>query len=167
MNNKQNITDQAAQLSMLLGLFVTEIMSYDTDRMLRLLKREDLSMPRIGALKVVEREGTSSISAISACLDLSLGNTSMLIDKLVCHGFVTRAEDASDRRHKQVRLTEKGRALVQELRDTRVESMVQRMLLLPPDLIDRAISVLGEITEQLPQTAPSSLPSTHEPAGPV
>ena len=161
MNDRQNITDQAAQLSTLLGLFVTELMSYDTDRILRLLKREDLSMTRIGALKVVERQGASSISAISACLDLSLANTSILIDKLVCHGFVTRVEDSSDRRHKQVRLTEKGQALVKELRSTQVDDLVQRMLLLPPDLIDRAISVLAEITAQLPHVTPNPQPHAH------
>jgi DNA-binding MarR family transcriptional regulator len=167
MNDRQNIKDPAAQLRTLLGLFITEVMSYDTDRILRLLKREDLSMPRIGALKVVERQGAASISQISACLDLSLGNTSILIDKLVCHGFVTRVEDTSDRRHKQVRLTEKGRALVQELRDTQVDNVVQRMLLLPPDLIDRAITVLGEVTAQLPHITPNPLPRAHESANQI
>jgi DNA-binding MarR family transcriptional regulator len=58
----------------------------------------------------------------------------------------------SDRRHKLVRLTEKGQALIQELRATRVNSIVQRMLLLPPDLLDRAIDVLRDVTEQLPPT---------------
>jgi DNA-binding MarR family transcriptional regulator len=132
---------------------MTEIFRYDTTDMLRLLKREDLSMPRIVALNVVERQGAASISEISAYLDLSLGNTSILIDKLVCHGFVTRIEDVSDRRHKLVRLTEKGQALIQELRATRVNSVVQRMMQLPPDLLDRAIAVLREVTEQLPPTS--------------
>ena len=146
-------TDTTVRLSELLSIFMTEILRCDTADMLRLLKREDLSMPRIAALNVVERQGAASISEICADLNLSLGNTSILIDKLVCHGFVTRIEDVSDRRHKLVRLTEKGQALIQELRATRVNSVVQRMLLLPPELLERAIDVLRDVTEQLPQSS--------------
>jgi DNA-binding MarR family transcriptional regulator len=150
MNDRMPITDTAAQLSELLDTFMTEVFRCDTTDMLRLLKREDLSMPRIAALNIVERQGAASISEICAYLGLSLGNTSILIDKLVCHGFVTRVEDVNDRRHKLVRLTEKGQALIQELRTARVNSVVQRMLLLPPDLLDRAVEVLRDVTEQLP-----------------
>ena len=159
MNDLKPITDTTAQLSELLGMFMIEILRCDTADMLRLLKREDLSMPRIAALNVVEQRGAASISEICAYLGLSLGNTSILIDKLVCHGFVTRIEDVSDRRHKLVRLTEKGQALIQELRATRVNSVVQRMLLLPPDLLDRVIDVLRDVTEQLP---PSSVERSAE-----
>ncbi len=159
MNDLRPITDTTAQLSALLGMFMIEILRCDTADMLRLLKREDLSMPRIAALNVVEQRGAASISEICAYLGLSLGNTSILIDKLVCHGFVTRIEDVSDRRHKLVRLTAKGQALIQELRAARVNSVVQRMLLLPPDLLDRAIDVLRDVTEQL---RPSSVERSTE-----
>src|SRR5215213_2927470 len=150
MNDSIPTTDTKVQLHELLSSFMTEVLRCDTAAMLRVLQREDLSMPRIAALNVVERQGVASISEICADLNLSLGNTSILIDKLVCHGFVTRVEDASDRRHKQVRLTGKGQALIEELRAARVNSVVQRMLLLPPELLERAIDVLRDVTEQLP-----------------
>src|SRR6266496_3250510 len=153
MNGRMSTTDTTAQLNGLLSLFMTEILRCDTADMLRMLKREDLSMPRLAALNVVEQQGAASISEICAYLNLSLGNTSILIDKLVCHGFVTRVEDASDRRHKLVRLTEKGQALIEELRAARVNSVVQRMQLLPPDLLDRVIDVLRDVTEQLPPSS--------------
>jgi DNA-binding MarR family transcriptional regulator len=156
MNDLDNITDIAAQLTSLVGQFMVEVLRYDTDAMLRLLQREDLSLARIGALNFVERRGSASISEISACLDLSLGNTSMLVDKLVCKGFVTRAEDASDRRHKLVQLTDKGRALLTELRATRVNHVVQRMLLLPPDLLAHTIDVLRDVNAQLPDISVES-----------
>ncbi|MFL5806974.1 MAG: MarR family winged helix-turn-helix transcriptional regulator [Roseiflexaceae bacterium] len=134
----------------MLSLFAAEIMCYTTDDTLRLIRREELSMPLIVTLNVVERRGAISISEISTSLDFSLGNTSMLVDKLVCKGFVTRAEDAHDRRHKVVRLTEKGQALIQELRAARVEGMVQRLLLLSPALVDHTIDVLRDVIAQLP-----------------
>ena len=137
-------------LRSVLSLFAAEIMCYTTDDTLRLIRREELSMPLIVALNVVERRGAISISEISISLDFSLGNTSMLVDKLVCKGFVTRAEDVHDRRHKLVRLTEKGQALIRELRATRVEGVVQRILLLPPPLIEQTLNVLRDVTTQLP-----------------
>src|SRR3954462_13342203 len=149
MNDRMFPTDTTTQLSELLSLFMTEVLRCDTADLLRVLKREDLSMPRLAALNVVEREGAASIAEICGQLNLSLGNTSILIDKLVCHGFVTRVEDASDRRHKLVRLTAKGQALIEELRAARVNTVVQRMQLLPPELLERAIDVLREVTEQL------------------
>ena len=156
MNDLDGITDTAAQLTSLVGQFMAEVLRYDTDAILRLLQREDLSLARIGALNFVERRGSASISEISACLDLSLGNTSMLVDKLVCKGFVTRVEDASDRRHKVIRLTDKGQALITELRATRVNHVVQRMLLLPPDLLAQTIDVLRDVNAQLPHISVDS-----------
>jgi len=155
MNNTTARTDIAADLRAVLRQLVAEL-RWDSDDMLRLIKREDLSMPRIAALHLVGRCRAASISEISGGLDLSLANTSMLVDKLVCHGFVTRVEDASDRRQKIIRLTAKGRALVDEIQATRVNTLVQRMLLLPPDLLDRAIEVLGEVTAQLPPVGANS-----------
>jgi DNA-binding MarR family transcriptional regulator len=144
------MTNMVEDLRSVLSLFAAEVMCYTTDDTLRLIRREELSMPLMVALNVVERRGAISISEISTSLDFSLGNTSMLVDKLVCKGFVTRAEDVHDRRHKLVRLTEKGQALIQELRATRVEGVVQRILLLPPPLIEQTIDALREVTAQLP-----------------
>jgi DNA-binding MarR family transcriptional regulator len=155
MNDIETRTDREQELRDVLSVFVAEIMCYTTDDTLRLIKREELSMPLMVALNVVQRRGAISISEISTSLDFSLGNTSMLVDKLVCKGLVTRAEDIHDRRHKLVRLTEQGLALVQELRATRVEGMVQRMVLLSPDLVDRTLDVLREITTQLPLVSPT------------
>lgn len=130
---------------------MAEVLRYDSGDTLRLLKRESLSMSRIVALNLLAKKGAASISDISAFLDLSLGNTSTLVDKLVCQGFVTRVEDANDRRHKVVQLTEKGQALVQELQAARVESVVQRMALLSPELLNNAVDVLSEVVAQLPE----------------
>lgn len=143
-------SDKAAELKSVLAVLMVELTRSDTSDMLRLLKREDLSMPRIAALSFVERHGAVSISQISTWLGLSLANTSMLVDKLVCQGLVTRAEDVNDRRHKRVELAEKGQTLVRELQATRVDAVVQRLLRLPPALLDRALDVLREMTTHLP-----------------
>lgn len=141
--------DTAEELRSLLHTFIAGAMSFEADVTLRLLKREELTMPLMAALRIVERQGISSISEISTCLDCSLGNSSMVVDKLVHTGFVTRVEDAQDRRHKQVQLTEKGRTFVKELRATRVEGMAQRISLLSPELQDRMLDVLRDVIAEL------------------
>jgi DNA-binding MarR family transcriptional regulator len=159
MNDTELATEKTEQLRHLIGTFMAEIMSADTDEMFRLLQREDLSMPRMVALNLVSKRGSVSITEISQFLDLSLGNTSMLVDKLVGKDLVTRAENEHDRRHKRVCLTAKGKAVVEELRATRVKSMVQRMLLLPPELQDRVIDVMSDVVSQLPPIgADSAMP---------
>ena len=152
MNDIETTTNKTAALRSVVGRFIAEAMSSDTDEMFRLLQREDLSMPRIVALTLIHKRGSVSITEISNFLDLSLGNTSMLVDKLVCKELVTRTEDEHDRRHKRIMVTPKGRAVVEELRETRVQSVVIRMLTLSPDLLDRLIDVLGDVVEQLPGT---------------
>ena len=159
MNGIVSIPDTSAELSRLVNVFMAELLRYDTAEMIHLLKREDLSMPRMAALDFVERQGSTSISEISVYLNLSLGNTSTLVDKLVCHNFVTRVEDVHDRRHKLVRLTEKGQVLVQEVRAARVDRVVHHLLHLPPELLDRLLAVLHDVQAQLP---PSNTASSTE-----
>jgi DNA-binding MarR family transcriptional regulator len=155
MNHIDSQTDSASELREVLGRLVAEL-RWDGDDMLRLIKREELSMPRIAALHFVAKRGAASISEVSGCLELSLANTSMLVDKLVCRGFVTRVEDANDRRQKIVRLTEKGSALIAELQAMRVNAMVQRMLQLSPDIVERVVDTLTEALAQLPTVAAES-----------
>ncbi len=65
-----------------------------------MLHKSDLSMPQLVTLLFVRRGGVASISSISQHLNLSLGATSHLVDRLVVAGFVERAEDQNDRRQK-------------------------------------------------------------------
>src|SRR4051812_588590 len=96
------------KVSDVLSRFNAEMLRYSAADLLRLMQREELSMPRAVALKFLKCEGAASISDISDYLNLSLGNTSHIVDQLVCNGYVTRAEDANDRRLKLVALAPKG-----------------------------------------------------------
>jgi DNA-binding MarR family transcriptional regulator len=149
MNDYVKITCAQRELCSLLSAFIAQSMSDDTDTLLRFVKRADLTLPLLAVLSLVERDGAISIGEFSASLDYSLANASLLVDKLVCQGCVTRVENASDRRHKLVQLTPKGQALLQELRDARAENIAQQLRLLPPDLLARTIELLRAITDEL------------------
>lgn len=138
-----------ADLSSLLSGVMAQSMCYDTDTLLRFVKRTDLTLPLLAVLALVERHGALSIGELGASLDYSLANASLLVDKLVCQGCVTRVEAASDRRHKLVQLTPKGQALLAELWSTRADSVAGQLCLLPPDIVAQTIELVRAITEEL------------------
>ena len=150
MNDTIGTTDTCVKLSGLLKMFMAQVMGDDTDLLLRYMKRADLTLPSLGVLALVERQGTVSIGEIGTSLDYSLANASLLVDKLVCQGCVTRVENANDRRHKLVQLTPKGQLLLCELRGARADHIAQQLRLLPPDLLDEMIELFRVITDELP-----------------
>ncbi len=142
-------TGLSQQVSDVLGRFATELLRYSTTDILRLMQREDLSLPRVVALMFLDRQGTASISDISNYLNLSLGNTSSIVDQLVCSGYVTRTEDPHDRRLKVVTLTTKGQAFVQEVKQARIAEMAQRLKNLPASLLESTVVVMSAVLEHL------------------
>ncbi len=149
MNNSARTPNVLAELSTLLSLFLAQSMRHDTDTLLRFVKRAELTLPLLSALCVVERRGAVSIGELGSCLDFSLANASLLVDKLVCNGCVTRVENASDRRHKLVQLTPKGQTLVAELQAARADDVAQQLLLLPPVVLKRTLELLLDVTAEL------------------
>ena len=149
MNNLIETMNASAKLSSMLSLLVAEAMRHDIDTLLRFVKRAELTLPLLAALCVVERRGTVSIGELGTCLDCSLANASLLVDKLVCTGCVTRLENASDRRHKLVQLTPSGQTLVAALRAARADDMAQQLLQLPPDVLNRTLELLRDVTAEL------------------
>lgn len=149
MNYPNEQSDTHRELSGLLSTFIAEAMRYDSDALLRFVRRTELTLPLLSLLSVLERQGTVCIGKLGSDLDCSLANASLMVDRLVCKGYVTRVENAADRRLKLVQLTPIGQALVAELRDARADDLAQQLLLLPPELLHRTLGLLREITTEL------------------
>ncbi len=147
----------AKNVRIVLNRFTAEMFNYCIADLLRLLQREELSMPRAVALLFLKQTGSASISDISNYLNLSLGNTSHIVDQLVCGGYVTRAEDANDRRLKLVALTPKGRAFIAEVEQVRSEQMTMRLQQMPTPLLEAALTVLTDMLDQLAIGTPSQV----------
>lgn len=58
--------------------------------------------------------GALGVSDIAASQDISVPAASQLVERLVQQGLLERAEASTDRRFKQVRLSTRGRALVEQ-----------------------------------------------------
>src|SRR5512143_3533893 len=73
-----------------------------------------LSMPQFNILMQLYRKGNCGISDISDRFEISNAAASQHVENLVQAGLIGRTEDPRDRRAKQIQLSDKGRALVQQ-----------------------------------------------------
>jgi len=142
-------TELSQQVSNRLSQLTTEMVRASAADVLWLMQREGLSMSRALALMFLAHEKTASISDISGYLNLSLGNTSHIVEQLVCGGYVTRTEDINDRRLRQVMLTAQGQAFVQEIKQIRIRDLAQRLECLPMALLQSADNIMASMLEQL------------------
>lgn len=122
-----------------------------------LLREQQLSMPQMGTLHFLSAEGGQSVSAIAEHLNLSLGATSHLVDRLVQRELLTREEDVHDRRLKRVELAPDGAALVQNIDQKAAEAFDELLEPLPAELRARfegaALEVLAALAPHEATTA--------------
>jgi DNA-binding MarR family transcriptional regulator len=77
------------------------------------LKERGLSMSQIGSLFLIHH-GKSSVSEIADGLGITSAAASQMLERLVQQELIIRLEDPSDRRVKQIMLTDKGRQVIRE-----------------------------------------------------
>ncbi|MBL8097497.1 MAG: MarR family transcriptional regulator [Anaerolineales bacterium] len=75
-------------------------------------KESGISMPQIGTLMRIHRQGALPVSDISKEMGTTLAATSQLVERLVQQGLITRTEDPNDRRVRLIAMTDKGRAIL-------------------------------------------------------
>jgi DNA-binding MarR family transcriptional regulator len=86
----------------------------------------DLSISQIRILHLLTREmDDASLKALADAIGLSLPAVSRSIDALVHRGFVTREENAEDRRLKTVRATGEAHELVDHLIELRLAGIAE------------------------------------------
>jgi DNA-binding MarR family transcriptional regulator len=115
-------------------------------------KRNDLNMTQVAALFHVNRKGRCSISNIGDDIGITSPAASPLVSRLVLQGFVARSEDPNDRRLKQIALTKRGEAILQEgiyARQRFIEELVELMSPAEMDQCITALNIMLEKTRQL------------------
>lgn len=93
-------------------------------------KQHGFSMTQIAVMFMLRRKGVTSVSVIAGELQISNAAASQLLDRLVQQGLLIRSEDPRDRRLKQIALSEKGYASLQEglqARQRWLEDLVGRL----------------------------------------
>ncbi len=108
-----------------------------------------LTGPQLVALRTVGQLEEAAPSEIAREVSLSQATMTGIIDRLAARQLVTRERTSKDRRRVTVRLTDAGRALIEQAPSPLQERFVDRLQRLEPEEQHRIRSSLERIVEMM------------------
>ncbi len=124
----------------------------------RFMDESGLSLSQVTALMRLHHLGDCGVSDLSEHIGISRAAASQMTERLVQMGLLARTENPTDRRAKQLSLTPKGKALIQEGIEARRQWLADLTNALPPAeqaTISQALTALTEAARRLEnQTEP-------------
>jgi DNA-binding MarR family transcriptional regulator len=124
----------------------SHLMRGSSQQMFAVLGELDLSMTQMKTLSMLDDcLEEVSVKELSDLLGLSLPATSRTVDGLLRRGFLSRHEDAEDRRIKRVRLTDDGRSVVQRIVTARLQGLEAFASTLSDDQRARLMAALADL----------------------
>ena len=85
--------------------------------------REGLTFNETSLLFFVNANGKANVTTLAKYLDVSKSSVVEMIDKLVRNGFLERTKDVEDRRVTYVTITDRGRAVLETVREKYKETI--------------------------------------------
>ncbi len=83
----------------------------------------NLTIGQLKSLFYIDFQGSSNVRDLAAALGVTSPNVTGIIDRLVEQGLVSREENPENRRMLLLRTTDKGRALLAQLRESSTSRM--------------------------------------------
>jgi DNA-binding MarR family transcriptional regulator len=111
-----------------------------------------LTMAQFGAMLRIYHKGACGVSDIGSDLGVTNSAASQMLERLVQLKLVTRSEDPSDRRVKQIVLTDKGRQIIQESSlafQSWMEDLARTMTAAEQEQVRTALIILVDKARQL------------------
>jgi DNA-binding MarR family transcriptional regulator len=149
---------EAQETAARMAALVRHLFRYDRGNLLRVIEESGLSMTQCKALLELGGLGqaaeTWQVSDLAEVFGASVPSMSRAVDALVKEGLATRVEDPDDRRARQVRITEKGKQLVETLvtvRQTGMQAFAATLTAAQRRKLDAAVDALME-REDIAQT---------------
>ena len=136
-------TDQ--QFESVMHAWFEVLLSRSTNDFVRFMKKYELNNAQFGALMRLYHGGRCAVSDIGTQFGMTPPAASQLVEKLVEKGWVERTEFEHDRRVRQLKLTQEGRALVQGSFEARYSWALKLGEKLPPDRRDAIAQALSEL----------------------
>lgn len=124
--------ESAAYAEHVLDLFTEILYETITIRPLREVSA-DVTRSLAQGLQYVYQHGVCSVRDIAHGLSMTYSAASQLTERLVRRELVTRCENQRDRRLSEVRLTDRGRELVEEIRLHRIMGMSRILKRMDPE----------------------------------
>jgi DNA-binding MarR family transcriptional regulator len=85
----------------------------------------DVPMAQLKSLFIITHLGNTHFRSLAQALDVTQGNVTGIVDRLVEQGLVARRQDPDDRRIVWLEATDKGRELLSNLMDTQTNHMTR------------------------------------------
>ena len=115
-----------------------------------------LTMPQLKILLLLRRLGDTSGRELAGVLGVSMATLSGMVDRLVAHGLVTRAEDPNDRRVRRIRLSPTGSEMVTRIITAGTEKQTRLLRKLSDDELrtvrDATLAMVRVATEDSADT---------------
>jgi DNA-binding MarR family transcriptional regulator len=111
-----------------------------------------ISMPQFSILIQLHFRGVCGMSEVSERFEITPAAASQLVDKLVQGGLIQRDEDPHDRRAKCLKLTDKGRALIQRNFEERyrwVDQLAGKLTAEERGKVTEALGLMKEAASEL------------------
>ncbi|MCX5751076.1 MAG: MarR family winged helix-turn-helix transcriptional regulator [Candidatus Saganbacteria bacterium] len=86
--------------------------------------KADLTHVQFRVIYTLSHHDNSTMGDLSRIMEVTLGNMTMMIDRLVRYGYVLRAADPDDRRIVRVRLSEKSKKAMHTILNQRRKFLV-------------------------------------------
>jgi DNA-binding MarR family transcriptional regulator len=83
----------------------------------------NVTIAQLKSLVFIAKEGATNLRKLAAALGVTPSNVTGIIDRLVEQGLVSRQENSEDRRMLVLQATDKGKALLDNLRERRISHL--------------------------------------------
>lgn len=134
---------------------VHTVHSKTPDDSLMTMNESGLTVPQIAALHVLRFDGAHTVGEIADLIRLSKPATSHLVERLVSMQLVDRTEGERDRRQKQVSISAKGLALMDELFRSKLAVLASGLEFLSKETRARLLEALTDALQELKQRTAS------------
>jgi DNA-binding MarR family transcriptional regulator len=121
-------------------------------RFIHYAKESGLSMSMIGTLFHLSKKGCAGVTDLGDHLGVTSAASSQMLERLVQQELILRTEDPTDRRVKQIVLTEKGHQVLDEgirARQGWMDDLVEILSQEEKDLIKGALDIMINKANQL------------------
>jgi len=89
-----------------------------------------LTLTQLRSLFFIANEGSTNSRKLARALEVTPSNVTGIVDRLVEQGLVSRTQNPEDRREMTLQATDKGQALVSNLKEVGIKHMTQILSLL-------------------------------------
>ena len=121
------------------------------------VRESGLSMSQVGALFQIQHRGSSGVTDLGDKLGVTSSAASQMLERLVQQELILRSEDPSDRRVKQLVLTDKGHQVLQEsvrARQSWLSDLAETLSDREKETIIAALNILIDKANQLKPVEP-------------